>query len=340
MVMFGQVPLASLIEFCRAVRYNLGAGLPIRRVFRQQAEKGPIAIRPIAGRIADQIEQGQSVTSALEKEKRAFPPIFISLGSVGEQSGNLPEILGELEKYFVLQLRLRRDFLSQITWPVIQLVLAILVIAGMIYVLSILNPNFSPLGKTFSGEQGAVLWLVLCFGTIAGLIALYYILTRSLKQKVLVDRLLLRLPVIGPCMQALALMRFCTALRLTMETGMGISSALRLSMRATGNAAYAAETDRVRGAVRGGQDLVKALERCDLFPGDFLDIVSTAEEGGRVPEVMHHQADYYEDETRRRMTILTRASSWGIYFLVAAFIIFLIFRIFTVAYLGTINQFM
>jgi type II secretory pathway component PulF len=274
----------------------------------------------------------------LEKEKAAFPPILLSLGSVGEQSGNLPEILGELEKYFSLQLRLRREFFSQIAWPVIQLVLAIFVVAGMIYLLAILNPNFAPLGRTFSGESGAVLWLVGCFGIIAGLIALYAILTRSLQHKARVDRILLRLPVVGPCMQALALMRFCTALRLTMETGMGIASAIRLSMRATGNAAYEADTDLVRGAVRGGQDLTKALARCSLFPRDFLDMIATGEEGGQVPEMLHHQANYYEEESRRHMTILTRTASWGLYFLISCFIIFLIFQIFTHSYLGALND--
>src|SRR5262249_39752716 len=162
------------------------AGLPIRRVFQQQAERGPLALRAIAGRISDQIEQGQSVQAALEKDKAAFPPIFVSLTSVGEQTGNLPEILGELEKYFVLQAKLRRDFLTQMAWPVIELVLAILAIAGMIYLLALLGPGkagYDPLGMGLTGEMGALLWLVYSFGTIALLIGLYVFATRFLKQK-------------------------------------------------------------------------------------------------------------------------------------------------------------
>jgi type IV pilus assembly protein PilC len=340
MPLFGQVPLRSLIEFTRALRHNLAAGLTLRRVMKQQSERGPLPLRAITSRISDEIEQGTSFEDALEKEKTAFPPIFVSLATVGEQTGNLPEILAELEKYFSLQLKLRRDFLSQMAWPVIQLVAAIFVIAGMIYLLAILgsDPTYDPLGLGFRGERGALLWLVFCFGSIAALIGLYFLVTRTLKQKAVVDRILLRIPVIGPCMQALALTRFCLALRLTMETGMGIASALRLSMHATGNAAYVADTDLVRSGVRGGEDLEVALAKSNLFPADFLNIIATAEEGGRVPEVMRHQAEYYEDESRRRMTILTRAASWGLYLIIAAFLIFLIFRIFTRAYLNPINQ--
>jgi type IV pilus assembly protein PilC len=331
---FFRVPLKSLIEFCRALRHNLAAGLTLRRVINQQSERGPTPIRPIARRMADEIEQGQSFEAALEKEKAAFPPLFVSLTTVGERTGNLPEILGDLEKYFELQLKLRRDFLSQIAWPVIELFLAIWVIAGMIFLLGVLSTDksYDPLGLGFRGESGAVLWLVFCFGSIALLITLYFVLTRLLQQKAAIDRILIRLPALGPTLQAIALTRFCLALRLTMETGMGIASALRLSMHATGNAAYAADSDRVRKGVRGGEDLAVALQRSSLFPRDFIDIVSTAEEGGRVPEMMRHQADYYEDEARRRMTVLTRVASWGLYLGIAVFLIFLIFRIFTRAY--------
>ena len=241
MQLFSQIPMTSLIEFCRILRHNLAAGLTLRHVFRQQAERGPYAVRPVAKRISEQLEQGESLESALKGERKKFPPIFLSLVSVGEESGNLPEVLAELENYFLLQQKLWRQFLSQIAWPVFELIGAIFVIAGMIFVLAILSQGgkpFDPLGLGYTGSSGAIKFLIHAFGTIAILIALYFVVTRTLKQQVFVDELLLRLPVIGPCVQAIALMRFCLALRLTMETGMPITSTIRLSMRATGNAAY------------------------------------------------------------------------------------------------------
>jgi type IV pilus assembly protein PilC len=225
------------------------------------------------------------------------------------------------------------------TWPVIELVAAIFVIAGMLYLMSILSPNseFRPL-PWFSGPGGATLWLICSFGMIAAAIGGYYALTRSLKQKETVDRILLWLPIVGPCLEAIALARFCLSLRLTMETGMKITSALRLAMRATGNAAFEADMDKVSSGVRGGEDLVVALERSSLFPRDFLNIVATGEEGGRVPEIMQHQAEYYEEEAGRRMTMLTRAAGWGLYAMIGAFIIFLIFTIYG-TYISQINNF-
>ena len=65
-----------------------------------------------------------------------------------------------------------------------------------------------------------------------------------------------------------------------------------------------------------------------MFPQDFLNILSNAEEGGRVPEVMQHQAEFYEEEARRQLTILTRTVSGAIWLIVAAVLIFLIFRMY------------
>jgi type II secretory pathway component PulF len=333
-----QLPLSSLIEFTRAVRHNLAAGLTLVRVFKQQAERGPMPVRPIAARMSQDLEQGDSLEEAIEKEKIHFPNMFVSLAVVGEQSGNLPEVLADLEKYFVLQQRLWRDFYSRIAWPMIQFTLAPLVIAGMIYILGILNSPFDPLGFGLKGTSGALLFLLFYFGGFGALVLLYFVITRGLKHQAAVDELLLHIPVIGPCLQSIALMRFCVALRLTMETGMPIASAVKLSMRATGNAAYESKEELVRSQIKGGEDLTDALREARVFPRDFLDIMTNAEEGGRVPEVMRHQGEYYEDEARRKLVILSQAASWGVYGIVAMLLIFMIFR-FWFSYFNLLNSF-
>src|SRR5204862_8182030 len=171
---------------------------------------------------------------ALKKHKTAFPPLFLSLASVGEQSGNMPEIFAELEKYFRLQQQLRRQFWGQISWPLIQFVIGVFVLAGMIFVLGLFNSSYDPLGLGLTGTSGAVGFLVIIWGSVGLLIGLYFFLTRTMRHKAKVDAWLLRLPAVGPCLQALALQRFCLALRLTTETGMPIAQAMRLSLRATG----------------------------------------------------------------------------------------------------------
>jgi type II secretory pathway component PulF len=342
-----QLPLSDLCNLCRALRHNLAAGLTLRDVFRQMAQRGSPALRPIAARIRTDLEGGESLQAALERQPGVFPPLFLSLAGVGEETGNLPEVFAELEKYFNLQIKLWRMFLAQIAWPVIQFVAAIFVIAGAIFLLGIVNPSgvdvtgkkgaFDPFGLGLLGTSGAITFLTLAFGSIAAVAAGYFVLRTLLKQKALVDGFLLRLPVVGSCLHAIAMARFCLALRLTMDTGLSIPRSLRLSLAATGNEAFVARTPVVVESLRSGDDLTAALNKSTLFTTEFLHILAVAEEGGRVPEVMSHQADHYQEEAARRMTVLTWFASAGVWLVVAGFIILAVFRVF-LFYIDQLNK--
>src|SRR5208282_265904 len=113
--------------------------------------------------------------------------------------------------------------------------------------------------------------------------------------------------------QALALARFCLAMRLTLETSLPIDQALALSLEATGNAAFAASADAVGRALRGGSSVSEALSRVGLFGADFQAVVSVAEEVGRLPDVMRKQTQYYEELAGERLTLLTRALAFAVW---------------------------
>jgi type IV pilus assembly protein PilC len=342
-VLSTKLPLTDLIELCRVLRHYLGSGLTLRDAITQQARKGRQRVRPIAERISHDLEQGIDLETALAKEQKAFPPLFVSLATVGEQSGNMPEIFGELERYYLMQQKLTRLFLMQIAWPVFQFVAAIFVIAGLLFVLGLIADSrggkpLDPLGLGLTGPKGAMIFLSVVFGLLALLAVSYWIVTRHLNQKASFDRLMLSIPVLGPCFRALALSRFCLALRLTMETGMSITRAMRLALAATGNAAYEIGESKVRASLKAGDDLTKALWDRALFPEEFQNIVAVAEESGRLHDVLDHQTEHYQDESRRRLLILTNVAAWGVWLLVAILIIIAIFRIFLIAYLGPINE--
>src|SRR5262249_33304221 len=160
---------------------------------------------------------------------------------------------------------------------------------------------------------GAIAWLCICFGTLGAIVAGYIVLTRTLKQKASVDALLLRIPVIGPCLMALALTRFCLAFRLTTETGMSIMRAMRMTLRATGNAAFEAQSDVIEEGLKAGDDLTSALTAARIFPQQFLHTIAVAEEAGRLSDVLEHQAKQYQEESSRRLAILAQFAAYGVY---------------------------
>jgi type IV pilus assembly protein PilC len=327
-----RLPLSDLIELCRVLRHYLSAGLVLVDVFRQQAAKGRGAIRPVAGRIAAALAKGDSLEDALKPETEVFPPLFLSLVRVGERTGMLPEVCAELEKFFTRQQKLERQFIAQITWPVVQFVMAVFVLAGLILILGMLPPleggkHFDPLGLGLLGPSGALIFLAVVWGTLGAAAGLFVWSRRTLRGREGVDAWLLRLPALGPCLRVLALSRFCLSLGLTLETGMAVNRALRLALRATGNRAFEAASEGVEAAVKAGDEVTLALTRCGLFPEEFLHVLAVGEESGQIPEVLRRQAANYDEEAGRRLTALAAVAGYGVWIMVGIFIIIAIFRI-------------
>ena len=335
-----RLSLADLIDLCRVLRHQLAAGLSIQRVFQQQSDRGRPALRGLAGRLSDSIRQGSSLSDALEREHGLFPPLFLAMVKVGETTGHIAEIFGELERYFQLELQLRRQFRSQTFLPIVQFVFAVAIIAGVIYVLGMIAGmnNARPLLTIFglSGAAGALAFLGVVFGTLFSLWSIYFLSTRVGQGSPLMDRLLLSLPALGPCLRALAMSRFTLALQLTLDSGLSITKALRLGLEATGNAHFTSRADAVVGSLKNGNTLHEALEASRLFDVEFMEMINSSEESGSVPEMMRHLSKQYQEETSRKMTMLTRVAGGAVWLCVAAFIIWAIFKL-AFIYLGALE---
>lgn len=330
-----KLSLTAVIELCRVLRHYLNAGLPLPAVFRQQANNGPREARVLAGRIADRLEQGHSLADALAPDEKAFPSVFISLASVGEQTGAMPEVFAELERYFARQKQLVRAFLGQIAWPLFQFFAAVFVLAFLIYFLGSLGgPKYDPLGFGLIGASGAAIFLAIVFGTLGLGWLLVFLLRRSLSGKASFDLFLLKVPMLGPCLRALALSRFSLALRLASEAGLSIGKGMRLAMKATGNAAFIDAAGTAAGTVKKGDDVTMALAATGLFPDEYLSIIGVAEESGSLSEVMKQQAEYYHDEASRRLGTLAAFAGYVVWAIVAACLIWAIFKL----YLGRLSM--
>lgn len=348
MKFFRRLRLAELIELCRSMRYALESGIMLRDVMDLLAARNTRRVRLLADQVSKELKSGWSLQDALAKQKNAVPPLFLSLVTVGEESGSLPEVLAELEKYYVLQQKLRREFNEQIAWPILQFVAAVLVITLLIYILGIIPrvetstgvTHLDPLGLGLIGPEGALIFFSSVCGIVAGSVILFLLVRRLLRRRAIVERTLLLLPGIGPCLRALALTRFCIAARLMLETSLSVLKTLRLAFLATDNAAFIAISPRVEASLRQGNSITTSFSRGHIFPPRFLSAVGVGEESGRLPEVFRHQSDEYDDEARRRLSWLTRLTSWLVWLGVAAVIITCIFQIFLNVYYGNLERMM
>lgn len=335
----------SLVAVCRSLSMMLDSGVGIGKSFELAARKsGDPKCRAALLEISADLRKGMDVTDALRAQGQAFPETMIDLVGVGEQTGSLPEILKSLCGHFENNLRIRRTFYSAIAWPVFQLAAAILVIAGLLYILGWINESFSKggskidiLGLGLYGAQGAVTWLMLTFGSMFALYVGGIVIRRSLLGQKFFDPLILRIPILGGCLRSFAIARFSWSFALTQQAGMSIQPSLMASFRATSNGAFIAASPHVWAAVREGESLHVALEESRLFPVDYLHIVDVAETSGTVPEALDRLSPEFEAQAGRSLQALVSALAWLIWCIVAAFIIFLIFRVFSF-YLGIINE--
>lgn len=341
--MFGtRIKLKSLAVACRSLSTALHAGVPIVRAFDLASRKtSDPRLGDALSDITTRLKSGEDVATAMQAQGGRFPNLMIDMVNVAEHTGALPEVLRSLADHYENNLRLRKDFIGQITLPVAQLVAAIFIIAGLIFLLGIIGSSqgrepFDVLGWGLLGPSGAMTWLSGWAMGIAGVFLLYRVVTASLSGKAATHKLLMRIPVVGGCMQAFAVARFSWAFHLTQEAGMPIEDSLDASLRATSNGAYLAAKPQVIRDVTAGESLTVALSNTHLFPEEFLHIVDVAETSGTVPEALDRLSPQFEEQARRSLSALATAMGWLIWMAVAGFIVFVIFSI-ILWYVGMLN---
>jgi type IV pilus assembly protein PilC len=138
-------------------------------------------------------------------------------------------------------------------------------------------------------------------------------------------------------MRTLALSRLAWTLHLTLDVGMDLRRAVPLALRSSRDAQLSAASEAIVYDVGRGRELTEAMADTGVFPRDFLDVIEVGERSGRLPEQLGVLSNQYQDHARRALATITVFAGFGVWLLVAALIILLIFRIFSF-YLGTIND--
>ena len=334
----------ELAVWCRSMSTMLEGGVEILKAIKTSAKKSSsLRTRRACQYLEEQVTAGTEINLAMRKKPNWFPTLLIDLVTVGEKTGHLPEVLKSMSAHYENLVRLKNEFVSSITWPIIQYFLAMGIIGGVIYLLGLITATngaeaTDPLGWGLTGEKGAIRWFTINFAIIFAVVILYYVINKLLAGKQFVDMLLLRVPVVGRCMQSLAIARFSWSFYLTQSSGIDIIESLKASLKATSNGAYEAAIPRITDKIVNGGTLSEAMRESSLFPDEFLEMVSVGETSGTVPETLHRLSPQFEEEARRSMTTLTNMLNVLIRVMVGGFIIFLIFSL-ALKYIGTINSF-
>jgi type IV pilus assembly protein PilC len=151
------------------------------------------------------------------------------------------------------------------------------------------------------------------------------------------QRVVYRVPVLGPALEKLALGRLTWALQLLMNVDMDLRRVLPLVLRATGSDYYMQHTEQVVADVAAGQPIHVALARSRAFPSDFIDALAVAEESGSMVESTGRLSQRYEAESELALATLTKLAGFAVWAIVAAMIGLVILRL-GMFYVNTINN--
>lgn len=298
--------------FTRQLSTMMRAGVPLLQAFDIAAKghSNPAVTRMLLEVRAD-VETGLSLAEAFRKRPLYFDKLFCNIIAAGEAGGVLDTLLDKLATYKEKVMAIKSKIKSAMIYPSAIVGTAFIITAViMIYVIPAFKDLFSSFGANLPAPTLFVIWLSdqfvhfwwLIFGTLFGAIfAFFYAFKRTPKMQEQMDRILLRLPVIGDIIRKATIARWARTLSTLFSAGVPLDSV----GGAAGNQVYAEATRRIQADVNTGSSLNYSMQRTDLFPNMVLQMTSIGEESGSLDQMLDKVADFYEEEVDNAVAALS-----------------------------------
>lgn len=310
-----RVPSRALAYFSRQLADLLGGGLSLLNALGLVAQQTDHRmLRGVVSAIADEVREGRSLSEAMSRHPGIFSPLYVSMIRTGEATGELDGVLMRLAEVTESEAELRSRVASALVYPCLVLVIGLGVIAFLLtYVVPKLTTLFLETGQLLPwptrmlvGVSGALSrwwWLWLVATGIVGWAGRQFL--RSEAGQSLLDRLLLRLPVISAFVRKLDTARAMRNLGVMLERGVPILQALDVAGTTLANLVLRQALRRAREAVQAGQTLARALSASGQFPVFVSNMVAVGEEANTLDAALLKVAASYERETDRALRVVT-----------------------------------
>ena len=328
----------TLSTLCERVGVAFDVGLDPHRVFEREAKETGSGYSRRMRAVAEHVRKGGSLADAIKTQGNFFPDHFGEMIDAGEQTGRLDKVLDRLADYYQNLADFRSAFLSSILWPLVQLAIAALIVGGLIYLPSVLlPPDEAPdlLGLGLVGPRGLTIYLI-SVAVLVAVIFAFYLLAKNGAFRFLGD-FATRVPKLGRRILVFAEARFVQTLSLAIESGMDASSAIDLAFRSAGTTRMEKKSAAAKEAIERGRDMCSVLADTGLFQEETLEAIQLGEESGRLSETLDKHFRHLKTQVKTSMATITYLSSAIIWFLIAAVLIAIIFRVFSL-YIGGIAE--
>lgn len=303
----------SLAFLSRQLSNMLTAGISLVKALSILAsqQKKPKA-KAMLTEVCEEVQKGRSFSEAIAAQDGAFPPLFVSMVSAGESSGNLDGIMLRVADHYAKDNKTKNKMKSAMMYPIILgVIMLIVVIALFTFVIPILmgmfsNPDDIPdLTKALLAISNSMtnywyIYIVVIIGLIFGV--KYALRVPAVRLKF--DRLKCRLPVAGKLLRTIYTGRFARTMSNLFGSGLQMVDCLQKSASVVGNAYIYNEFQNVIDAVKRGESLSASIAKTGIFDGVFTSIIYVGEESGSLDDILEKSADYYDEESDSAITKL------------------------------------
>lgn len=310
--------LRDVTVFSRQFATVINAGLPVVQslaILQRQTEKE--GFKNALKKIREDVETGIPLSDALAKFPNIFNKLYVYLVKAGEVSGNLDGILERVAAYMEKQAALRGKIRTALTYPTVVLVIAL---AVTFFLLTGIVPQFAQILDQLGGELPIItrvligisdflrnLWWLLGMVIIGGIVALV-LWYRTDNGRHILDRTMLRLPVLGVLIQKTAIANFSSTFGLLLRSGVNIIESIDITKGSAGNAIVEDILEETKEAVQRGEQISTTLMKYPrVFPPLVSSMTAIGEETGAVDSMMQKIADFYEREVDEAVASLTAA---------------------------------
>jgi type IV pilus assembly protein PilC len=306
----------DIATFSRQLATMLTAGIPLVQAFTiiAQASENP-RMKKLVNTIRNEVESGSTLAESLAKHPMYFDELYVNLVASGESAGVLDQVLDSIASYKERIESIKGKIKKALFYPVAVIGIAILVTAVLlVFVIPQFQDMFAGFGADLPAFTRMVValsefvqawgWLLL-IGTVAIFMGLSQLKKRSKPFAHMIDRIVLKIPIIGPVMEKAALSRFSSTLATTFAAGVPLVDALKTVAGATGNIVFEEAVNKVREDVAVGHPLQLSMQQTGVFPPMLIQMTSIGEEAGSLDEMLQKVANVYEEEVNNTVDALS-----------------------------------
>ena len=303
----------DLALFSRQLGAMIGAGIGIAHALEILAEQMPNpTLKEALTKVKDDVITGMSLSKAMQKHPKVFPPFMVNLIAAAEESGKLDEILKRSTLYYEKLAAIKGKIKSASWYPTAVVVIATIIVLGL---LTFVVPTFGQIYESLGGELPFLTQVLINISNnlksnilyIIGFFIVLIVINRQVYKtyggKKFYHSFFLKIPLIGKILHKGALAKFARTFATLINGGVPILRAVEISSTVVGNVLIEESLQKTKDEIEKGKPIAQSLDK-NYFPPMFIAMTAIGENTGRMDEMLETIANFYEDEVDREVDAL------------------------------------